>query len=110
MLGAAGRYLMGFLPLHPQNGFPLSTLLINLLGAFAIGLIAACAARRPETDPRLLLFLKTGVCGGFTTFSTFSLEAQGLIQAGKPDLAALYALVSAAACIAAVALAQLLVR
>lgn len=90
MLGAVARYLMGFLPLKPQNGFPAGTMLINVIGAFFIGLIAALAGKYGTLNPHLVLFLKVGICGGFTTFSTFSLEALGLLQSGKCLLGAAY--------------------
>ena len=65
-LGAVARYLCTRLPLAPEGGFPLVTLLINVLGAFVIGLIAAGASKHIGWDPRLVLLLKTGVCSGFT--------------------------------------------
>ncbi len=110
-IGSVLRHLAGKLPLGgASQGFPLATLLINVLGSFAIGLIAALAARRPELDARLLLFARVGLCGGFTTFSTFSLETFELLRAGSCGAAALYALLSAALCVLAVLLAHLLVK
>ena len=64
-LGAAGRWLLSLAPF--PTGFPLATLLTNFLGAAAIGAIAALADRSALLAPAVL-FLKTGVCGGFTTF------------------------------------------
>jgi len=110
MFGAIARYLMGLLPLRLQNGFPLITLGINLLGAFCIGLIAAQAGKNPSIDPRLLLLLKVGICGGFTTFSTFSLEALTLLQSGKYLVGLSYMILSTALCVAAAAAAQILVK
>ena len=84
--GAAGsicRYLLGLLPLKPVSGFPAITLCINIAGAFALGLIGALAGKYAKLNPQLLLFLRVGVCGGFTTFSTFSVETAGLLQSGK---------------------------
>ena len=66
-LGAAGRYAVGLLPV--KTDFPLLTLLVNAAGAVIIGFLAGLFARGGLTDRRLL-FWKTGVCGGFTTFST----------------------------------------
>ena len=110
-IGSVLRHLAGKLPLGgAAQGFPLATLLINVLGSFAIGLIAALAARRPELDARLLLFARVGLCGGFTTFSTFSLETVELLRAGACGAAALYALLRAALCVLAVLLAHLLVK
>ena len=75
-LGAVLRYGISLLPYKGE--FPVLTLVTNVLGAFVIGCIAGMAARK-DLPADLVLFLKTGVCGGFTTFSTFSLEAYTLI-------------------------------
>ena len=94
--GAAGavlRYLIGLLPMNPENGFPIKTLLINLAGSFTIGMIAALAAKN-AMNPKLVVFLKAGVCGGFTTLSSFAFETQQLAQKGEGGLAFLYVLLS----------------
>ena len=86
--GAAGsicRYLLGLLPLKPVSGFPAITLCINIAGAFALGLIGALAGKYAKLNPQMLLFLRVGVCGGFTTFSTFSVETVVLLSHKKPD-------------------------
>ena len=109
-VGSVLRYLVSLLPLRHGSGFPLLTLAINVLGAFALGLIMAFAGRNPSLDPRALLFLKVGLCGGFTTFSAFALEAQGLLSGGKPEAAVLYMLLSVVLCVGAVYGAGALVR
>ena len=76
-LGAVTRYLIGLI--HPKGDFPLTTLLINVLGAVLIGALMGAALNR-QMAQEWLLFLKTGVCGGFTTFSTFSLESVALLE------------------------------
>lgn len=94
--GAAGailRYLIGLFSFSSRNGFPLKTFLINLIGCFAIGIIAALAEKN-SLSPKLVLFLKVGVFGGFTTFSSFALEAQTLIQKDSNLIAALYVALS----------------
>ncbi len=93
-------------------GFPLATFAINLSGSFAIGLIAELAVTRAfGIDSVARTFLAVGVCGGFTTFSSFSLETLGLIRDGSPGLAAGYALASVilgvAAAVAGIATARL---
>ena len=104
-LGSVLRYLLSLVPLDRTGSFPVNTLLTNVLGAFAIGLLAALS-RQSGLDSRLVLFLKTGVCGGFTTFSTFALETTGLLQSGRYLPAALYVLLSLGLSLAAVFLAE----
>ena len=109
-VGAIARYLMGLaIPAH-QSGFPLGTFAVNVIGAFAIAFIATWFLRHVGLDARLLLFLMTGVCGGFTTFSTFSLETLALFEGGKYATAALYAGGSLVACVLGVAAGKLAVR
>ena len=109
-LGSILRYLVGLLPMNPENGFPLKTLIINVLGAFALGLIAALAAKDASLNPRLVLMLKVGVCGGFTTFSTFAFEAGSLMQNGQAALGITYMLLSMVLGVAAIFLAQMLIN
>ncbi len=109
-VGSVLRHLVSLIPLRHESGFPLVTLGINVLGAFVLGLIMALAGRSPSLDPRTLLFLKVGVCGGFTTFSTFALEAHTLLSGGKPFTALLYMLLSVVLCVLAVFGAGALVR
>lgn len=79
IVGAAARYGISLLPLNERSVFPVNTLIINVVGAFAIGLISA-AAKHTGLDGRAVLFLKAGICGGFTTFSTFALETVTLFE------------------------------
>ena len=108
--GSVLRYLAGKLPLQSPEGFPYVTLMINVLGSFAIGLIAAVAAKHADIDPRPVLFLRVGLCGGFTTFSTFSSETFSLLRAGSYGGAAAYVLLSVLLGVLAVFLAQALVK
>ena len=109
-VGSVLRYLVSLIPLRHESGFPLLTLGINVLGAFVLGVIMARAGREVPLDPRTLLFLQVGICGGFTTFSTFALEAQGLPSGGKPLVAILYMLLSVVLCVAAVYSASVIIR
>ena len=95
-LGSVLRYLIGLLPVRETTLFPVRTFAINLLGCALIGCLAALASRNTTLDPRLILFLKVGLCGGFTTFSTFGLETAQLIRGGHPAVAALYVVLSVA--------------
>ena len=101
-VGAVCSYSMSLLPLLRRGPFPLATLLTNLLGAVLIGLVVGAGQRWSHLSPTLLLFLRVGVCGGFTTFSTFSLEALVLLEDGRTALFALYVLLSVALCLAGV--------
>lgn len=109
-IGSVCRYLIGLIPLSPSNGFPVKTLVINVAGAFAIGLIAATAAKNADISPRIVLLLKTGICGGFTTFSTFALEISDLIRGGSWAAAAAYILLSLILGVAAVFAAEALMH
>ena len=93
-IGACLRYLIGLVPLKEPFTFPVKTLFINILGCFVIGLIAAIAAKTTSLSPRTVLFIKTGLCGGFTTFSTFALETETLLKTGHIGLAILYVALS----------------
>ena len=72
-IGAVARYAVSLIPVKTQ--FPVLTLATDLIGAILIGFIVGIADKKEEVSPNTVLFWKTGVCGGFTTFSTFSLEA-----------------------------------
>lgn len=107
-LGAVARYLMGLVPY--EGDFPLMTFLVNFLGAIAIGAVVEAANGFPGFPANAVLFLKTGVCGGFTTFSTFSLETLALFENGKIALGAVYAGGSLVVCVAGVVLGRMLMR
>lgn len=97
--GAAGSMLRYAVSLIPYKGtFPVLTLLTNLAGAVLIGFIAGAAGEK-QLSPNLVLLLKTGLCGGFTTFSTFSLEAYTLMQQGNLGQAGCYAVLSLGLCL-----------
>lgn len=97
--GAVCRYLVSLVPVKAD--FPVMTFVTNLAGAFLIGLIVGLAANRWSESPRLVLFLKTGFCGGFTTFS---LETVQLLEKGRLFTGVGYAVVSVVACLTGVVL------
>jgi CrcB protein len=70
--------------------FPIGTFFVNIVGSFLIGLLATWFALRTETDGLLRLFLATGMLGGFTTFSAFSLDSALLWERGATSAAVLY--------------------
>lgn len=82
--GAIGSLLRFFFSQMIKSGsFPLATFTINIIGSFLIGIIIALSIKHIEFSSPWKLFLATGVCGGFTTFSSFSIENLQLIQQGK---------------------------
>jgi CrcB protein len=88
------------------TNFPWGTLLINVLGSFVIsffGVLTGMNARFP-VPAEARIFVTVGLCGGFTTFSAFSLQSVELARNGHPMRAALYVAASAALCITACAL------
>ena len=108
-IGAVCRYLVGLLPVREEWNFPISSFLINILGCFIIGLIAASVEKYHTPGPRMVLFLKAGICGGFTTFSSFALETSDLIKSGNLWTGFFYALLSVALGLCCVFAAELLI-
>lgn len=111
-IGASLRHLMGVQVARLLGtGFPWGTLAVNTLGCFAMGLAIMLVVRRPELGlQHAAPFLMTGVLGGFTTFSAFSLEVFLLAERGRPWLAIGYVAASLAATLGAFAVAVLLTR
>jgi CrcB protein len=96
-IGAAGRHGVNIAAARLLGiGFPWGTLIVNVLGSFAMGLLAAWFAFRAggALSQHARLFLTTGILGGFTTFSAFSLDAALLWERGAILAAASYVLVS----------------
>ena len=91
-IGAVCRYLIGLIPINEITTFPIKTFAINVIGCIVIGVVTVMAAKNSSLSPHMLLFLKVGVCGGFTTFSTFALESADLIKNGNVMMSFLYVL------------------
>lgn len=106
-IGSVCRYLIGLLPLETESGFPIKTFLINIAGAFFISLITVLATKNKPWNLNVVLLMKAGICGGFTTFSTFAFESVELIRNGNTWTAVVYMAGSIAMGAAAVAAAQL---
>lgn len=109
-IGAVLRYLISLIPIKNPESFPINTFIINIIGAFAIGCIAFAGSKNENIDPKLLLFLKVGICGGFTTFSTFSLETAELIKGGSVLIAIMYIVASVVLGVLAVMLPQFVLK
>lgn len=110
--GAAGtlaRYLIGVAWARP-GAFPWWTLGINVLGSFALGLIVGVAAARGAASSTLTIALAVGVAGGFTTFSTFSVETLAMVERGESLRATAYVTASVVLGLLAAALGLYLTR
>jgi CrcB protein len=99
-LGSSARYLVNVTtPRLLGHGFPYATMVVNILGSFLMGALVVVLAQKSGT--RFAPFLMTGVLGGFTTFSAFSLDAAKLYEAGQITAAAGYVIGSVAIGLAA---------
>jgi CrcB protein len=87
-LGASLRHLSGLALLRLLGpAFPWGTLFVNVIGSLAMGLLIGWLVKRTGTSTEIKLFLVTGLLGGFTTFSAFSLDAANLWERGELSLA-----------------------
>ena len=109
-LGGAARYLISLAMKGLNKGFPWATLVVNLVGCFLIGLLWGVFSKNGTEGNNWALFLTVGLCGGFTTFSTFSKEALVMLQGGNVWGFTGYVAISVIAGIALVALGYFLIR
>lgn len=93
-----------------STAFPYGTLLINVSGSFVMGLIAGYFALKGDASQHWRLFLTTGILGGYTTFSAFSLDAALLYERGEMGAAAIYVIGSVAISIAGLFVGFAIVR
>ena len=98
-LGSGARYLVAVwaasaLPI----AYPMGTTIVNVAGSFLLALVTDLSLRFDVVSPDLRLFLTTGICGGFTTYSTFNWEAYRLVEDRAFALAATYVLGTLVAC------------
>tara|TARA_B100000945_G_C20222292_1_gene521188 strand:- start:227 stop:601 length:375 start_codon:yes stop_codon:yes gene_type:complete len=82
-LGSVLRFLVNKIEIISENNFPYSTFISNFLGCFILGLVLGYFIKNENPNSILFVFLTIGLCGGFTTFSSFSNESLELIQNGE---------------------------
>jgi len=105
ILGAEARYGLSRAWVHRPDGFPWSTLLVNLTGCLLIGVLMATLPQLPRPHRLARPFLGTGMLGGYTTYSTFAVEVQQLVRQHRPGTAAGYLAATVLGCAVAVWLA-----
>jgi CrcB protein len=110
-LGSLARYLVASgVGRFTHGPFPWGTLAVNIIGGFVMGVLVEVMALKLSVSQEIRLFLTTGLMGGFTTFSAFSLESASMIERGDWSLAGLYAVSSVVGSILALFAALFLIR
>lgn len=110
-VGANARFvLIGWLLERLGGQFPYGTLVVNVVGSLAIGLLLGVIVSRADLDPAWRLLLVTGFLGGFTTFSSYAWETMALAETGRWGAAALYVLASNGLSLVSAALGLLAAR
>ncbi|HJI80485.1 MAG TPA: fluoride efflux transporter CrcB [Eggerthellaceae bacterium] len=110
-IGALLRYVCSeLLGVLSSGAFPIATFIINFVGSFLIGVMSVALPALFPANKQPLLFVSTGILGGFTTFSTFSLETFGLIEESRYAMAGLYAISSVVVCVLGVCIGRMIAR
>jgi CrcB protein len=105
-MGSLARFGMAKWLGSSEAGFPLGTLAANFLACLVLGFVGGWILQRGHMDNTLKLAIATGFCGGFSTFSTFSLETMKMFEQGKALMALIYIVASLLLCIAGIWLGQ----
>lgn len=92
--GSVLRYIIGKYLNSPESGIPYGTFAANILGSLLIGIILGVAVKHNSLSENQVLFLATGFCGGFTTFSTFAYESHVFLKSGDFMSFAIYSVAS----------------
>lgn len=110
-IGALLRYVCSeLLGTLSTGAFPFATFTINFVGSFLMGIMSVALPALFPDSRKPLLFVTTGILGGFTTFSTFSLETFGLMEEGKYAMAGVYAAGSVVTCVIGVLLGRMIAK
>lgn len=109
-VGGVARYVISGALQRPSNAFPVGTLTVNIVGSFVLGAVVRYTAMSPTFSTEMRLLLGAGFCGGFTTFSTFSVETLELLQGGAYARAGLYVGLSVLTGLTAAVLGMAVVR
>jgi fluoride exporter len=104
VLGALARWAVGLAAPTPPGAFPAGTFGVNAVGCLLMGVVVVLVVERPGAHPLLRPFLGVGLLGGFTTFSTFAVDAQELLAGGHRATALLSLAGTALTAVAATAL------
>lgn len=107
ILGAEARYGLSVALPHAPSGFPWSTVYINIMGCFCLGILMSMLNQLASPHRLVRPLVGIGIIGGFTTFSTFTVDAERLIQHHRPGIALLYVLCTLLAAAAATAAATI---
>ena len=100
-IGGCLRYALGRTVLDQHTTFPWSTVLINIIGSFVIGFFGTLtvSGSRFQVPESIRIFVMIGLCGGFTTFSSFSMQTVELLRGGEAGRAIAYIIASVALCL-----------
>jgi len=107
IIGAEARYELAAAAPHTSDGFPWSTVYTNVIGCFCLGILMSLLGQLTSPHRLVRPFVGIGILGGFTTFSTFSVDAERLIEHHRAGIAGLYVLCTLFAAAAAVAAATI---
>ena len=109
-LGSGLRYGVSLLMPSQQGMMPWPTLVVNTIGSFVIGVLWIVASSKSTISPHLVLFIGVGLCGGFTTFSTFALDTVVLYQHNVSLISLLYVVLSTCGGIVSVIIGMIVAR